>query len=88
MSPYWADATIEGDVEGEISYEVHSTASGSQSSRLLRQVNEYISEVEGESFKGEWMIVGQWSKVLPLREQGINFEVSCVINKHYVVCFI
>ncbi len=80
VSPFWADATIEGNVSGQVSYEVHSAGNGTQPSGLLSNISVYISEAVGEAFQGDWMLVGEWKEVPPVT--GLNIEVS--MHLHFV----
>ena len=55
MAPFWADVNIDTGV-GQISYEVHSTAS----STAIAQVNTFINDTD---FAGQWMLIAEWSGV-------------------------
>lgn len=84
VSPFWADATIAGDVSGQVSYEVHSVRNGTEPSLLLVRVSEYINSRENESFQAEWMLVGEWRDVPPVSDPGLNIEVCIVVHCYLV----
>ena len=59
VAPYWSDANVV--LGGSIFYEIHScTSFNARSLELLQQVSSFISDVEGVSFLGSWMLVGMW----------------------------
>ena len=62
VAPFWDDIDVrEG---GSIFYEIHScTSFNARSLELLQHVSYFISEVEGVSFLGSWMLVGMWEDV-------------------------
>ena len=68
---FWTDVDIR--VEGEISYEVHTTGSS-----LLSQVNNFISTNESVAFTGTWMLVAEWDRVrqFPHGTVGVTSPVS------------
>ena len=62
VAPFWDDIDVsEG---GSIFYEMHScTSFNARSLELLQRVSYFISEVQGVSFLGSWMLVGMWEDV-------------------------
>ena len=71
VAVFWTDVDIR--VEGEISYEVHTTGSS-----LLSQVNNFISTNESVAFTGTWMLVAEWDRVrqFPHGTVGVTSPVS------------
>ena len=64
MAPFWDD--VDTILEGDIFYEVHSTASGYPDSlNLMSQVDSYIQGETGGDFSGTWMLVAHWDRVHP-----------------------
>ena len=62
VAPFWDDANVARG--GSIFYEIHScTSFNARSLELLQQVSSFISDVEGVSFLGSWMLVGMWEDV-------------------------
>ena len=57
-APFWSDVDITNG--GAISYEVHTSSTGSQ---LLESVSPFISEEENVTFDAEWMLVAYWEEV-------------------------
>ena len=56
LAPYWIDNDL--SQSGNVSYEVHTA-----DSRLLSQVNDFISRSQSVEFNGTWMLVVQWLDV-------------------------
>ncbi|XP_003384557.1 PREDICTED: mucin-like protein [Amphimedon queenslandica] len=58
VAPYWSDNDIRD--EGDVCYEVHN-----EDSNLMRSISEFISYKSGSAFRGNWMLLAEWSDVHP-----------------------
>ena len=68
VAPFWADHDTRP--EGKISYEVHNANTG-----LISTVSNFVRQTQQNNFNGTWMLVAEWSDVLPF---GSTSEVHWV----------